>query len=522
MFTFSDELQHLRGLNNVLTTNHLFHPHYSLPVSIGYPGLENVTAELAQVSSLSPFVSGVLIASAAHILLAGCVLLLLREVSRSSRIACIGTVLYLANPHAAYFDASFIYQALALPFAILAMLLAIRFARDERGRYYTFFGCMACFAILAMTHHVSIVAAIVLLLIIAVATAFFRATRHLAWRLALCAVMGAVVYVCWVVPVVPETWDYFNIQIGYIVEAAQNWRQFKLKIPVFPSGTPLFDRIASPAGVLLTAGLLALSVRLSRHRPPLVRSWAWLAFLMYGGVVAARLILPNGAELAGRAFTFTALFTGLAIAEVLAAPETAALLGRLRPAALRRYLYPISLRRQLVVATALAVVLFLGAVATAVPAWYQRLPGQFWVDGNPSGVDEVGVSRAEWAATHLTPGTRYFGDVISITLLSTLAELDPIHDPGSMYYTDYLTPENAERIRAQSGIYIDVDMRMAYQPPMTGNYFVKDTFAGPGRAPMDIKTLYKFDRIPDTSRIYDSGFVHFFDMRGGQRSPYGG
>jgi hypothetical protein len=91
-----------------------------------------------------------------------------------------------------------------------------------------------------------------------------------------------------------------------------------------------------------------------------------------------------------------------------------------------------------------------------------------------------------------------------------------------MYYTDYLTPENAERIRAQSGIYIDVDMRMAYQPPMTGNYFVKDTFAGPGRAPMDIKTLYKFDRIPDTSRIYDSGFVHFFDMRGGQRSPYGG
>ena len=46
VFTFSDELQHLRTLDNVLATNHLFSHNYSLPVSSRYPGLENVTAEL--------------------------------------------------------------------------------------------------------------------------------------------------------------------------------------------------------------------------------------------------------------------------------------------------------------------------------------------------------------------------------------------------------------------------------------------------------------------------------------------
>lgn len=537
-FTFSDELQHLRALNNVLTTNHLFHTNNSIPVARGYPGLENVTGELVQVSSLSPFVSGVLIAGVAHVLLAGCIVLLLREVSQSLRVACVGAVLYLANPHAAYFDTSFIYQTLALPFGMLAILLAIRFARYDRDslglRYLTFFGCLACFAILAMTHHVTIAVTIGLLFVIALATALFRGTRHLAWRLALCAAMGALVYACWVLSVAPFTWDYFKIQLEYILEAARNWRQFKLKIPILPAGSPLFDRVMGPVGVVFTLALLAVSVRVARRRPPLVRYFAWLALGSFCAAVATRVVLPNGAELAGRAFTFTALLSALAIAALLVRPGPAAVVGRhlnvirlrmVRLNPIRRNLIRFKLIRPgrwLVVATALAIVLFLGQIATSVPAWWQRFPGQFRIDGNPGGIDEVGTSRAEWAATHLTPNIRYFGDVTSVTLLSTLAELDPVHDTTSLYYTDYLTPENAEHIRAQSAIYIDVDMRMAKYPPMNGNYFVADVHAGPGRPPMDIAPLYKFDEIPDTSRIYDSGYARFFDMRGGQGSPYGG
>src|ERR1700758_271450 len=40
MFTFSDELQHWRTLDSILTNHHLFGVNYSLPISPRYPGLE--------------------------------------------------------------------------------------------------------------------------------------------------------------------------------------------------------------------------------------------------------------------------------------------------------------------------------------------------------------------------------------------------------------------------------------------------------------------------------------------------
>jgi hypothetical protein len=109
-----------------------------------------------------------------------------------------------------------------------------------------------------------------------------------------------------------------------------------------------------------------------------------------------------------------------------------------------------------------------------------------------------------------------------LTLLATLAELDPINANGELFYTDYLTPENAANIRDQAAIYVDVDMRMSQEAPMTGAYFLNDAAYKVGRPPMDIANLVKFDVQPGTSRIYDSGYAHFFDMRGGRGSPYGG
>ncbi|WP_319454951.1 MULTISPECIES: glycosyltransferase [unclassified Mycobacterium] len=512
MFTFSDELQHWRALNTLLTAQHLYQTNYSLPVSRGYPGLENVTAELIQTSSLGPFISGILISSVAHVLLAGCILLLLREVSQSLRVACVGAVLYLANPHAAYFDTSFIYQTLALPFLVLAIYFAIRFASNERGRYLNFGGCLACFAILAITHHVTSIATIGLLAILALATAFFRASRHLALRLALCATAGAGVYLCWAFSVAPYTFEYFSIHTGYILHDLAHWREIKLTIPKFPPGTPLFDRVLAPVSVLFTLILLRVSIGM-RNRPPLERCFCWLALVSYLGAVATRFIIQNGGELAGRAFTFTALFTGLAIAVVLTNPAT--FRPRIGNLSLDRP------ERRLIAATVLAVVLFVGGIATGVPAWWQRLPGPFRIDGNPSGVDTVGTSKAEWAATHLKPGSRVVGDLTSLTLLSTLARVDPVFETEELYYTENFTPEDAEFIRNLSVMYVDVDMRMSQAAPMNSAYFWTDTHAFIGRPPLDVAGLVKFDDHPGISRIYDSGYDHLFDMRGGRGSPYG-
>lgn len=504
MFTFTDELQHYRSLVNVLTTNQLFQSNYSLPISPRYPGMENVTAELTQVSAAGPFVSGVVIAGVSHILLAGSILLFLREVTRSSRIACIGVLLYLLNPHAQYFDTSFHYETVALPFVVLTLFFAVRFAARQDSRFESFAGVLVSAAIVVMTHHVSAFAVLGLLAAISLAVSAFRGTRHLALPIVLCTAAVALIVAAWIYFVAPVTIDYLGSPGAQVLEGLARIGQVDGKVDLPGPPTPIFDRIFGPAGVLLTLILLVFAVRFAHRRPPLQRRVIWLAFWSYCLVIAIRLVVSNGAELSARMLTFTALFTAMATATVLGQLSSPTTGGHHRP--------PRSHPR-LLLATALTVMLFLGSIPTNLPEWWQRLPGQFLVGGFASGIDSVGISRAEWAATYLTPGSRYFGDVTSLTLLSTLAQLDPIRDPDSLYYTDRLTRENYEHINAQSATYLDVDLRMAQQVPMTGKYFADDIHEGTDREPMDIAGLAKFDNVPGVSRIYDSGFGRFYDLR---------
>jgi hypothetical protein len=503
-FTFSDELQHLRSLENVLASHHLFEPSYALPISPQYPGLENVTAELAQVSSASPFLAGVLVASISHVLTATALLLLFREVTGSSRVACLSVVLYMLNPHAAYFDTSFLYETLALPFLVLAVVLAIRFATRQSGRVLSFAGVVVCCAVVTITHHVSILATAAVLAGIAAATAVFRASRSLAPWLAGCAVAAVAVFWLWIHFFAPATLDYLSSPGDQILSALAKLWEFDGQMSLPRPPTPLFDRAMSPLGVLVTLGLLAVSVRLARRRQPLERSFIAAAAGSYSLVLATRLLVENGPELSARMLTFTTMFTAVAMAIVLE------YLVIVRPGGHRRAVRTAS---RMVLAIALTIVLFLASVVASLPEWFQRLPGKFWIDGFASGIDAVGTSRAEWADAYLSPGARFFGDTASLTLLSTLAELDPIRDPESLYYTDYFTPENLALVRSESAVYLDVDLRMTEQSPITGNYFAADINKGPDRKPIEKELLLKFDRIRGISRIYDSGYDRFYDLR---------
>ena len=153
---------------------------------------------------------------------------------------------------------------------------------------------------------------------------------------------------------------------------------------------------------------------------------------------------------------------------------------------------------------------------TGLPQWWQRLPGPFRVDSFASGIDVVGTSRAEWAATNLQPGSRYFGDMTSMVLLSALSDLDPVSNPGSLYDTSRLIPEDSALIGGLSAIYLDVDMRMTQDSPITRYFFKADVMMGNREAPLYAASLTKFDDLDQISRIYDSGYDHFYDLRGMQ------
>jgi hypothetical protein len=508
IFSFSDELFHLRTLLDILSTRHLFQYNYSLPISPYYPGTENATAALAQVSSLSPFVSGVLIASISHVLLAACTILLFREVYESSRIACMAAILYMLNPHAAYFATSFIYETVALPFMVLAMYFAIRFAKSRPRGYRHFAGFLASFTIVVMTHHASVVFALELMGALTVGILFFRSARYMALPLILCWLTGAATFGCWIHFVAPSTIEYFTAPSKVILDGLTSAGQLSGTADLPASTRPLLDRIFSPASVLVTLGLLAAAIRVTRNRAALTRCFAWLGLGSYIYVLGLRVVVASGAELAGRTLAFTALLT---------APPMAAVLVYLGSTN-RRHRRPIPTLRRILAGTALSTVLLFGSIATSVQPWWDRLPGAFRIDGFGSGIDAVRKSKAEWAAEYLQPGSRIFGDKIALSALSTVSDLDPILDPNSLYEDDRLTANDAALMRNESAKYLDVDLRMSEQTPISGGFFATSKVA---TRPLDLAPLIKFDSAPGLSRIYDSGYGRVYDLRGGgQGSPY--
>lgn len=509
-FTFSDELQHFRSLETVLTTNHLFGPNYNLPISPRYPGLQNVTTEFAQVAGASPFLAGTLVAAVSHVLLAACLLLLFREITRSTRLACIAVLLYLLNPHASYFDTSFLYETAALPFVVLSMLFAIRFATRAQTRSHSFYAFLACVAVVTVTHHVSALVTVVLIGVMAVVTAVFRDGRQLALPMAACAAVAGLVVTCWILAVAPITLTYLGSPFEMLLQSLHKLTQFRGGIDLPGPPTPTFDRVLAPAGVLVMLALIAVGVRHSRQRTPMERTFAWIALAMYLGAVGMRAVITNGAELSGRLLTFAAVFTAVVAATTL---------QRLASAACTRPGLA-GMKTHLGTATALSVVLFLSSITVSMPPWWGRIPGEFHIEGYASGVDRLGTSRAQWAAEYLRPGSRYFSDLTGLTLLSTIGQLDPVDDPGTLYYTATLTPENIAHIKSHSAIYVDVDLRMSRYAPVNGKFFPQDVMSAKSRSPIPIENLTKFDGIRGLSRIYDSGQVRTYDLRGGGGSPY--
>jgi hypothetical protein len=531
-FTFIDELQHERALNNVLDSGHLFHENYSLPVSGHYPGLESIAAQFSQITNLGTFPAGVTVATATHLLTAGCILILFREISRSSYIAAVGTLIYMLNPHASFFNTSFLYEAPALPFGMIAVLFAIRFATRPRERAVYFWGLLVSVALIVITHHVTALSIVAILAAVTLTTLCVRRARSLTIPLLVCTFGALLVVAVWIFGVAPVTIDYLGVPVKDLVQSIGMFvtGQSTLSLPGPP--TPLIDRLIGPLGVLLTLVLTIANLRAVRMRRPVEECWTWLALITYGAASVIRVLVSSGAELAGRLLTYAAIFSALVVGTALvrmvaapfggSAPDASAFRRLVTLSWLRRVITATQLRR-LATATTFSVVLLLSSIMTSLPAWYQRVPGGFWIEGFAGGIDNVGISRAEWVAKHIHPGMRYSGDIASMWLLSTIGKLDPVKDPGTIYYSDpsdTFTDDEIDHIKNFGIVMVDVDMRMAKYMPIGNRYFVTDVNGGKLEKPIDVERLEKFDNIAGLSRVYDSGYARIYDMRGGRNAPY--
>ena len=499
-FAFPDELEHWRGTTNILQTGALFTPNNLLPVSSLYPGLEELTSALSAITGLPVFISGLIVAGAAHLLFVCLIYLLFRHISGSARLAGIAVLLYVGNSHFQYFDSMFAYQTLAVAFLGLTLLAAWRLTASPPSRERAGWLTIAVVGIFAtvVTHHVtSYVLAAAPVLITGVSRRVGH-HRSAAW-LAVLAWLAAVFVVGWLVFIARATVIYLLPVVGDMLRGLGSVFSSAQANATPLSGGPLGDWILSATAVLALTAMLPVGwwqvwQRYRREPWPVamaVGSISWYA------IIAVRIWFPDGSELAGRASTFVfipaAYIAGLGAMRLVQAGRGWA--ARVAAAA----------------ALAGTLTLMFDGLANGWPPYWERLPGPYRVGAYERSVEPEEVASAAWALTALGAGNRFATDFGNYPLLGSYGDQNPIGDIDYLYTSPRFTPSDADIVRAQSVRYMLVDIRLSKQLPAEGGYFPNSppvTYLHP----IPAANLRKFDHVPDVNRLYDSGNIVIYDL----------
>ena len=519
-FKFTDELQHWRSAQVLLQSNRLFQDNPILPISPLYPGLESVTTALASLSGLSIFHSGVLVMAVTRLVFVLALYLLYERVSNSSQVAGVAALLYMTNPHFLFLAGDFIYQSLALPLAVLALLLIARARHtQDNNRFGTWFVVVLTLASVVVTHHVTSYALVVYLALWTLGTLSWDAALYSVksmlsfWRIKSKSIteedrqmpvrwitlLTIALIVGWVAFVAPATLGYLsqpisnaaNQMMRLLTGSANASATFQA-----PSG-PLFEQIVRIAAV----GLVILGLPLGiwriwrKHRANAFAIAAAIGSLGYFASLGVR-FTSDGAALTVRAWTFIFVLAAFVLA-----------IGVVEFDGLRRY------RRFIRIAFPMAsIILFMGGVATGWPPYWGRLPGPYMASAFERSVDLQNVSAAKWTVQALGKNNRFASDYVSTHILGAYGEQDPSRDlPDVFFSTQWGLPEQAV-LQGQWTRYLFVDQRLCKLPPMMGIYFNVQERAATGYAiPIAPAALAKFDDLENVSRIFDSGDITIYD-----------
>ena len=177
---FFDELAHWTQAQQLYRTGRLFQPNVVSIIS-DYPGLHILTVATRYSSGLNTYQAGLVIGGLSHVLELLAVFVLVRRLSGSDRIAAIAGLCYAVNPGYLFFTAQYAYETLALIFVAWAVALAQEScARDaDRAQRWKWTGLTAVvIAAAAVTHHLSSIFLVFILVVYALAHRPWRDWRH--------------------------------------------------------------------------------------------------------------------------------------------------------------------------------------------------------------------------------------------------------------------------------------------------------------------------------------------------------
>jgi hypothetical protein len=386
---------------------------------------------------------------------------------------------------------------------------------DYRARKWTlfivYFGCVA--TVLA-SHHISALALVALVYLLAL----FRLLSPLVLPTvlsapgvgragALSATFAAVAAVAlvlgWVAFAVPQTPEYLSPSVSGLADGlASALSQVGGTASATITASSQVERLISYAMTCVIAIAVPFGVwRVARERrSSLAVLLAVLAF-SYFALVAVRLVASDGAELAGRAFTYVYVPVSFVLALVIA------------PSRWRR----LSRWASSTLAAAFLAILLLGGLVGGWPPSWERLPAGYQISGLERSISTPDLAVAEWFGQNLPPGGRTAVDLVDYALIGTIGQQDVIRNGGPLFYATEFRTTDRDFVQASNVRYVVVDRRLALGEPASGRYFPDDP-TGPDRVrPMPEASLEKFNRIAGISRIYDNGDIRVFDLL---ESPY--
>jgi hypothetical protein len=506
--TLPDEFTHLRTLQDILSTGHLFANNPLLRISPEYPGMEAATAVGAVTSGLGSFPLAIILIGVARVVTMLTLFLVVAAVTGSGRVAGIASVVYAANASFLPFDVAYSYESLALPLALIVVWAVVRW-QGHGGRSGLHAGiALSGVAATTVTHHLTALVLVALLTTWALVSLLRSRDAARAWPIVVAAAWAMAATGIWLLSVGSLALTYLDTIIsGGVAELvavlAGATAPKRLFVPHAGLVAPLPEIIVAYSAVLLLLAALPFMLHYAlRHRRPasFVVVMA-LAALLYPGSLALR-FTTAGSETSQRASEFLFLALGLLGADWLVGSRSARVHLRSRP----------------LIAACLLTVFAGGLVAGDPPQG--RLPGPYHVAAEQRSIEPEGVDTATWALAYLGPNNRLIADRTNAKLLGSIGGQDPVTSANEHFGTAFVMfsarigPDELDLLRRAAIRYVVVDFRLAQAPPIYSYYFESaEPGAGNHTTPMPLAALKKFDVLQGVTRIYDSGDIVIYDIQ---------
>ncbi|HEY1391504.1 MAG TPA: hypothetical protein VGF38_23410 [Ktedonobacterales bacterium] len=527
-YALNDEFQHLRTLQDILASNHLFSPNPILPVSPAFPGLELPTDALIKLTGLPDFVASMCVIVLAKQLLTLALFLTFERVARSTRFATIGTLIYLANPTVLYDDGQFAYEILGLALAALSLyLLVCATTRQGAARVPYLVLAIPAAVALVVTHHVSGLIFVAFILFWAVIEPRFDNGLG-SWRVPIIALVVILpMMILWYVVVANVVWWYlapFPAEaLSGLINVLSGAGQSRSLFSHVGTPVPLWEQLAIYGAVAITAGGLIYGwmVAVQRHRLSGLGKVFALAAMAYFASLALHFV-PTGLAGATRLMGWALIPAGFLLAlDVVVltragnqpmeeVPPQGGLRGRLRgiTTKIKVFVNTRPRMRTLVIPLALTLacgVILLGDISTDAGFPWFHTPGPFLMEGDARGITQEGISSATWMNGTLGPGYRLATDTENSLLFATYGAQFPIVAQSPIFTNPQYDAQVQQIIATQHIQYLVVDLRMSRSLPAQGSYFGSGGQEAEHTTPLAQAALVKFNSVVGIDLVYDSG-----------------